>query len=292
MPSRRLLLVPLFAVAVLALGACHQVKKLVPPNFRSPEDSSTALDQAKATLQQATPCCSSYADFSFQNLLPWEPKRFELGPGSLVASINGERSYFLSFRLPPDSKLPYRIAIKAELNGRWLRASYLFGPTVTLLDEAFQPVSSEDIPLCEHMGWTSETTGAFGSVKVTSKQARYLVLYSSAKQQADSTYWEQSPAAFSAEAPVKMATAGSFRIPHGPDGSVWVGLMNSTFADAVDSSICGKAPKGDGVLNTLRTALPVPLWPGADPAAKPGTVNTPAADTPARPDDGNQAKPD
>jgi len=292
MPSRRLFLAPLLAVLVLALGACHQVKKLVPPNFRPPEDSSTALDQAKATLQQATPCCSSYADFSYQNLLPWEPKRFELGPGSLVASINGERSYFLSFRLPPDSKLPYRIALKSELNGRWLRASYLFGPTVTLLDEAFQPISSEDIALCEHMGWTSETTGAFGSVKVTSKQARYLVLYSSAKQQADSTYWEQSPAAFSAEAPVKMATAGSFRIPHGPDGSVWLGLMNSTFADAVDSSICGKAPKGEGVLNTLRTALPVPLWPGMDPADKTNQVKTPAADAPAKPDDSNQAKPD
>jgi len=66
---------------------------------------------------------------------------------------------------------------------------------------------------------------------------------------------------------------------------VWVGLMNSTFADAVDSAICGKAAKGDGVLNTLRTALPVPLWPGADAAAKPGTINTPAADTPAKSDD-------
>jgi len=284
MRSSRLLLAPLLALGLLALGACHQVKKLVPPNFRPPEDSSTALEQAKATLQQATPCCSSYADFSFQTLLPWEPKRFELGPGSLVASINGDRSYFLSFRLPPDSKLPYRIAIKSELNGRWLRASYLFGPTVTLLDEAFQPISSEDVTLCEHMGWTSETTGAFGSVKVTSKQAHYLVLYSSAKQQAGNTYWEQSPAAFSAEAPVKMAAAGSFTIPHGPDGSVWVGLMNSTFADAVDSSICGKAAKGDGVLNTLRTALPVPLWPGADPAGKTAQPDASSTSTPSKPD--------
>jgi len=257
------------------------VKKLVPPNLRPPEENTTALDQAKAALQQATPCCSSFADFSYQTLLPWRPKRFELGPGSMVASINGERSYFLSFRLPPDTKLPYRIAIKSELNGRWLRASYLFAPTVTLLDEAFQPVSSEDISLCEHMGWTSETTGAFGSVKVTSKQARYLVLYSSAKQQADSTYWEQSPAAFSAEAPVKMAAAGSFRIPHGPDGTVWVGLMNKSFEDAVDSAICGKAPKGEGVLNTLRTALPVPLWLGADPTNKTNSVDTPAADHPS-----------
>ncbi|WNL45098.1 MalM family protein [Dyella sp. BiH032] len=281
MRPRHRFLTALLALSVLALGGCHGVKKLVPPNLRPPEENTTALDQAKAALQQATPCCSSFADFSYQTLLPWRPKRFELGPGSMVASINGERSYFLSFRLPPDTKLPYRIAIKSELNGRWLRASYLFAPTVTLLDEAFQPVSSEDISLCEHMGWTSETTGAFGSVKVTSKQARYLVLYSSAKQQADSTYWEQSPAAFSAEAPVKMAAAGSFRIPHGPDGTVWVGLMNKSFEDAVDSAICGKAPKGEGVLNTLRTALPVPLWLGADPTNKTNSVDTPAADHPS-----------
>ncbi len=292
MLPRPRLLVPLLAFCVLALGACHGVTKLVPPNLRPPEENSSALNQAKAALQQATPCCSSFADFSYQTLLPWRPKQFDLGPGSLVASINGERSYFLSFRLPPDTKLPYRVAIKSELNGRWLRASYLFAPTVTLLDEAFQPISSEDIPLCEHMGWTSETTGAFGSVKVTSKQARYLVLYSSAKQQADSTYWEQSPAAFSAEAPVKMATAGSFRIPHGPDGSVWVGLMNKTFEDAVDSAICGKPPKGEGVLNTLRTALPVPLWPGADPSGKTNQVDTPAADHAASPDSGVQSKTD
>lgn len=278
MRPRPRFLTALIVLAAVALGGCHGVKTLVPPNLRPPEDSSTSLDQAKAALQQATPCCSSFADFSYQTLLPWRPKPFELGPGSLVASINGERSYFLSFRLPPDTQLPYRVAIKSELNGRWLRASYLFAPTVTLLDEAFQPVSSEDISLCEHMGWTSETTGAFGSIKVTSKQARYLVLYSSAKQQSGSTYWEQSPAAFSAEAPVKMATAGSFRIPHGPDGTVWVGLMNKTFEDAVDSAICGKAPKGEGVLNTLRTALPVPLWLGTDPADKTNQVDTPAAD--------------
>jgi hypothetical protein len=273
----RLRLAFLLAAFALTLGACHSVKRLVPPNLRAPEDNRTALDQAKASLQQATPCCSSFADFSYQTLLPFRPKRFELGPGSMVASINGDRSYFLSFRLPPDAKLPYRVAIKSELNGRWLRASYLFAPTITLLDEAFQPISSEDVGLCEHMGWTSETTGAFGSIKVISKQAHYLVLYSSAKQQAGSTYWEQSPAAFSAEAPVKMAAAGNFRIPHGPDGTVWVGLMNKAFEEAVDSSICGKAQQGEGVLNTLRTVLPVPLWPGTDPAGQTNQSQTPTA---------------
>jgi maltose operon periplasmic protein len=251
-------------VFALFLGGCHSAKALVPPNLRPPEDSHSSLDAAKAQLQKATPCCTTFADFSFQNALPWQPKKFVLGPGSLVGSVNGERSYFLSFALPREATLPYRVAFKSELNGRWLRSSYLFAPTMVVLDEAFQPINSQDVGLCEHMGWTDETTGAFGSVEVADKRARYIVLYSSAKQQGGSTYWEQSPAAFSAEAPVKMAAAGTFKVPHGPDGTVWIGLMNKTFKDATDNAICAKAEQGNGVLNTLREAIPVPSWGSSD----------------------------
>jgi hypothetical protein len=253
---RRLPLASLLLALTLLLCACHGVKVLVPPNLRAPTDTGDALQQAKQLLQQATPCCGSFADFSYQTPLPWRPKKFKLGPGSMVASLNGVRSYFLAFHLPADVKLPYRIALKSDLNGRWLHSSYLFAPTTVLLDAAFQPIDSQDVPLCEYMGWSSATTGAFGAVKVTSDKARYLVVYSSADQQASDTYWEQSPATFSAEAPVKMTSNGSFRIPHGPDGTVWIGLMNETFAKAVDNGICDKAPEGKGVLNTLRTALP------------------------------------
>ena len=253
---RRLPLASLLVTLTLLLGACHSVKVLVPPNLRAPTDTGNALDQAKQRLQQATPCCGSFADFSYQAPLPWSPKKFELGSGSMVASLNGVRSYFLAFHLPTDVKLPYKVAIKSDLNGRWLHSSYLFAPTTVLLDEAFQPIESHDVSLCEYMGWSSATTGAFGSVTVTSPKARYLVVYSSADQQSGDTYWEQSPAAFSAEAPVKMASNGSFRIPHGPDGTIWIGLMNQSYAKAIDNGICDKAPTGKGVLNTLRTALP------------------------------------
>jgi hypothetical protein len=247
----------LFALTVLASG-CHSVKALVPPNLRPPESGNGSLDQAKQALQQATPCCTTFADFSYQDALPWQPKKFALGPGSMVANLNGDRSYFLSFSLPRESQLPYRVAVKSELNGRWLRASYLFAPTLVVLDEAFQPIDSKDVSLCEHMGWTDATTGAFGSVDITDKRARYLVLYSSAKQQSGSTYWEQSPAAFSAEAPVKMAAAGTFKVPHGPDGTVWVGMMDKTYQDAVNNAICAKPEQGNGVLSTLRDAIPLP----------------------------------
>lgn len=256
------LFVPLLALAMtVLLGACHSVKVLVPPNLRAPTDVGNARAAAQQQLQQATPCCGSFADFSYQTLLPWRPKKFELGPGSMVANLNGVRSYFLAFRLPTDIKLPYRIAVKSELNGRWLHASYLFAPTTVLLDEAFQPIDSQDLQLCEYMGWSASTTGAFGSFKVSSDKARYLVVYSSADQQAGDTYWEQSPATFSAEAPVKMSSAGNFRIPHGPDGTVWIGLMNHSYAKAVDNAICGSPPKGDGLINTLRTTLPT-HWGG------------------------------
>ncbi len=154
-------------------------------------------------------------------MLPWQPQRFELSKDSPVANLNGDRSYFLAFRLPQGAQLPYTIAMKSELNGRWLSSSYLFAPTVVLLDDAFQPLHSEDIQLCEYIGWTSETTGAFGKFKVVDDKARYLVVYSSAKQQQSQTYWEQSPTTFSAEAPVKMNPAGSFKIAHGPDGVLY-----------------------------------------------------------------------
>jgi hypothetical protein len=250
------------ALTVL-LGGCHSVKALMPSTLLPPaEDTAAALKLAKQQLQQASPCCSSFADFSFQNTLPWQPQKFTLGSGSMVANLNNAHSYFLAFRLPDSAKLPYRIALKSELNGRWLHSSYLFAPTIVLLDAGFQPISTDDINLCEHMGWGAETTGAFGSVEVSSDKARYVVVYSSAAQQSGKTYWEQSPTAFSTTAStpttVQLDNTNSFSVPHGPDGTVWVGLMNKTYAKAVDNAICKKPAPGDGVLNTLRATLPTP----------------------------------
>jgi maltose operon protein len=248
------------AFAMLA-GGCHTAKALLPPNLRPPsENAGDALKLAQMRLRQASPCCSSFADFSFRSRLPWQPEKFTLGSGSMVANLNGTQSYFLAFRLPADVKTPYKIAMKSALNGRWLHASYLFAPTVVLLDEGFQPIRSEDIGLCEHVGWSDETTGAFGSVDIKSKSARYLLVYSSAEQQTGKTYWEQSPASLSttSAATLKMNSAGSFSIPHGPDGDLWIGIQNVTYEKAIKNAICSKAANGDGLLNTLRTVLPLP----------------------------------
>lgn len=271
--SRRLGRVAAVSALLIALAGCHTAKVLIPPNLRPAEDTTATRDQAVKQLQAATPCCSNFADFSYQTMLPWQPQRFELGGGGMVANLDGTHSYFLAFQLPTAAKLPYRIAVKAELNGRWLHSSYLFAPTLVLLDSGFQPIRQQDIGLCEHMGWGNETTGAFGSFSVNDARARYLLVYSSAQQQAGGTYWEQSPAAFSAKATLQMNSTGSFKVPHGPDGTLWVGMMNKTYAKAVDNAICKKHTEGDGVLNTLRTVLPAVPWstPGNKKVDHPAT---------------------
>jgi hypothetical protein len=273
---------PTIAAAVaftLLVSGCHTAKMLIPPNLRAPtEDPAATLKQAKQQLQQATPCCSSFADFSYQDMLPWRPQKFTMGNGSMVANLDGTHSYFLAFRLPTDVKLPYRVAMKSELNGRWLRSSYLFAPTIVLLDAGFQPIRTNDIDLCEHMGWSDETSGALGSLEVSSDKARYLLVYSSAAQQSGKTYWEQSPTTFSttsntvAATPASLDATGSFSVLHGPDGTLWVGMMNKAYAKAVDSSVCKKAPQGNGVLNTLRTALPLP-WSNDNSKASTGSTS-------------------
>jgi hypothetical protein len=82
-----------------------------------------------------------------------------------------------------------------------------------------------------------------------------MVVYSSSKQQKSQTYWEQSPSNFSAEAPVKMASAGSFKIPHGPDGVLFVGMQNDTYKKAINNAVCDKAQPGNGVISTIRQVV-------------------------------------
>jgi hypothetical protein len=266
MSFRSSVVIAVLALATLLAG-CHSAKVLLPPNLRPPVNNTDALKAAQAKLQQASPCCSNFADFSYRNPLPWQPKKFELGSSSMVANLNGTHTYFIALRLPTDVKLPYRVALKSELNGRWLHASYLFAPSVVLLDEGFQPIHSQDIDMCEHMGWSDETTGAFGKLEVKDDKARYLLVYSSSAQQSGKTYWEQSPASISnsTAASLQMNSAGSFSIPHGPDGVLWVGMMNTTYAKAIDNSICKKASGDPGLIPSLRSALP---WGNSDKTSR------------------------
>ena len=84
------------------------------------------------------------------------------------------------------------------------------------------------------------------------------MVYSSDKQQTSNTYWEQSASTFSTSSsttPAATTVGGSYKIQHGPDGVVWVGLMDKSYSQAVSNAVCGKAPQGDGLLNSLRADI-------------------------------------
>ncbi len=250
MPHRRLTFIAI--LVVLALSACGAHA----PSRKAPADPDSRAARL-ARLQAAEPCCTRFDQFDFERELPARPKRFKVQEGLPVADFNGTRSYFLSFRLPTRQSLPYRIVLKSEMNGRWLHRSYLFAPSVVILDGAYRPLQTLDVKQCEYIGWSSSTTGALGSITIDSPRARYLVVYTSGEQLAGSTYWEQSPTAFSADAPVKMAASGSFHISHGPNGALYVGVMTPRYARASAEAICAKRDPASrtGALSTLRSLI-------------------------------------
>ncbi|HJU07002.1 MAG TPA: hypothetical protein VJ727_00780, partial [Rhodanobacteraceae bacterium] len=135
----------IFALAVVALlAACaHSVKlPLVPvalPSLATTPPPSR--DDAIKKLQAGTPCCKAWDKLPFESPLPAKPKDYLFDANSPVADIDGRRTHFLTFVLPPFEK-PYRVLFKAEPSARHLQSSYLFAPTVTVLDAQFEPLRS------------------------------------------------------------------------------------------------------------------------------------------------------
>ncbi|HEX7342226.1 MAG TPA: MalM family protein [Rhodanobacteraceae bacterium] len=235
----------------LLLAACATG---LPLHASHPGDAETSsLTQARTALAKAPLCCTQFSQFDFSHTLPDKLKRFTIGPKRPVADFNGSRSWFLAFQLPDDDKTPYDVLFKSTLTGRWLDHSYLFAPSVVLLDAAYQPLRTQDVQLCEYMGWTRAKSGAFGHVTVKNPDARYLVVYSSGAQLTGNTYWEQSPTTFSTNQPVQMASSGSFQIPHGPNGVLYVGKLTNDYRKTVNNAICGQpnANAATGVFSML-----------------------------------------
>jgi hypothetical protein len=222
-------------------------------------------DAALHDLKDATPCCHEWADLPYYDTLPDEPREFMLDKFSPIVDIEGDRTHFLTFALPKFKK-PYRVVFQTQPSARHLGNSFLLAPTVTLLNANYQPLSSTDVSLCVYINWRPSMSGAFGAVQVDNPNAQYLVVTTSQKQLASTTYWAQSPTSFSninvpsasAFASIKSAapvTSGSFNVPHGPEGTLTLGKMTSAYASAVDNGLCGKPTVGAGLLPELRQAL-------------------------------------
>ncbi len=249
---------------VFLLTACSHVVRLpllgaidnTPPRSR---------EAAIQELKDATPCCHDWADLPFHETLPDEPREFMLDKFSPVADIEGDRTHFLTFVLPKYKK-PYRVVFQTQPSARHLGNSFLLAPTVTLLNANYQPLSSTDVSLCVYINWRPSMSGGFGAVKVDNPNAQYLVVTTSQKQLTSTTYWAQSPTSFSninvpsgsAFASIKPAapvTSGSFDVPHGPEGTLYLGRMTPAYESAVDNGLCGKPSVGAGLLPELRNAL-------------------------------------
>lgn len=246
--------------AVFALAGCTQALQL--PRASAPPPTRAAALQR---VQAATPCCRAWSELGIHAPLPATPREFTIDRFTPVAELAGGRTHFLGFVLPAFAK-PYRIAFQAQPSARHLGNSFLFAPTVTVLDADFKPLSSTDVPLCVYISWRPGMSGAFGAVTIRNPEARYVVVTTSQQQLAAHTYWAQSPTSFSnvnapattALAGVKSAapvSSGSFDVAHGPEGALTLGRMTSAYASAVDNGLCGKPKPGPGLLPELRRAF-------------------------------------
>lgn len=236
----------MFVPRLLKTGCSLVLLALLAACAHAPLTASAAppsRDEALKRLQADTPCCKSWSELPFHHALPQEPRDYSLEASSPVAELDGQHTHFLTFVLPAFDK-PYRVLFRSRPSARHLGSSYLFAPTVTLLDAQFKPLHSEDVKLCEYIGWRPSLSGAFGSITVDDAQAKYLVITTSAAQLKASTYWEQSPAGFSSDVAAPPSSSGSFTIPHGPDGELAVGKLTASYRGAVDNALCAQPKKG------------------------------------------------
>ena len=258
--------VALFSIALLG-GCTHAVKvPLLPVTLPAlGGEAPPSRDLVMQQLKSKTPCCHAWSDLPFRNALPAEPRAFTIDKFSPVAILDGEPTHFLTYELPKYEK-PYRVVFQTQPSARNLGSSFLLAPTVTLLDANHEPISRTDVPLCVYINWRPSMSGGFGAVTVDNPAAQFLVVTTSKKQLAATTYWAQSPTSFSsvnvpsasAFASIKPATpvtSGSFKVPHGPEGTLTLGKITPAYADAVDNGLCGKPAKGSGLLPELKRSF-------------------------------------
>lgn len=258
----RILRIAAAVLTALVLAGCMCALKLPGTGTAAPPSRSAALERLRA----ATPCCRAWSDLPFHQPLPPEPKAFTIDEFSPVAELAGARTHFLTFVLPP-FKRPFGVVFQTRPSARHLGNSFLFAPTATVLNADYKPLSSTNVALCVYINWRPSMSGGFGAITISNPDARFLVLTTSKQQLAATTYWAQSPTTFNtinvpaatalgSVTPVSPVTAGSFEVPHGPEGTLIVGRMTPAYASAVDHGLCGKPSPGAGLLPSLRHALP------------------------------------
>jgi hypothetical protein len=253
---RRLRTIFAILLAAALLSGCTHMFKVSPPPSR---------DAAMRRLQTETPCCRAWADLPFRDALPDTPREFVIDKFSPVAVLDGERTHFLTFVLPK-FRHAYRVVLQTRPSARRLGNSFLLAPTITLLNANYRPLASSDVTMCVYINWRPGMSGGFGAVRIDNPDARYLVVTTSRKQLAATTYWAQSPTSF-ADVNVPASTvlagikppapvsSGTFNVAHGPEGRLTLGKMTPAYASAVDDGLCGKPDDSPGLLPELHHSL-------------------------------------
>ena len=138
------------------------------------------------SLMDATPCCTSMAEFRYVPLSLDEPINFRLDKNSESFVFPTGKSYFKAFSLP-NKKTPYRIRIKSFALGETIDKAHIFYPQLALLNSRFIVIKQSDprdftlmkagMSETASVNWGLLMLKLDGSILDDISDARYLVVY-------------------------------------------------------------------------------------------------------------------
>jgi len=146
--------------------------------------------KAVDSFMNSTPCCTSMAEFKYEQLSSVEPVTFKLDETSDSFIFPSGKSYFMAFRLPKKEP-PYRINVKSFALGETIDKAHVFYPQLALLDDNFtirkksNPgdfiLKKAGIRETASVSWGLLMLKLEGSILVDIPDARYLLVYTTEK---------------------------------------------------------------------------------------------------------------
>lgn len=128
-------------------------------------------------------CCERFSDMPYEKLSLKEDATFAIDEKSPVYEFKTGKSFFKAFELPC-SEQPYSISLRSYLTGFDYRTSYIFVPSVVLLNENFQIIRVIDqahfefaMPgFAEGQNFNAMLEGFIDVVSQGAKE-RYMIIY-------------------------------------------------------------------------------------------------------------------
>jgi maltose operon periplasmic protein len=202
---------------LLLLSSCAEMV-----NYRTAVDS----------FMDATPCCTSIAEFKYDPLPSDEPVTFRFDENSDSFVFPSGKSYFKAFRLP-SKEIPYRIHVKSFALGEGIHSAHIFYPQIALLDDRFTVWKLSDPRdfVLKKAGFKETISVSWGmmlklegSMQVDIADARYLVIYTTKELMVKtSEYWAKRPI------PIDPFTPGTVFLLAIPDVGLPVDIPHSPF---------------------------------------------------------------